>query len=236
MTRLGLTKCLFWMKSRFGPAALASSISLLFPLSEYCQWPVKDFGQVFLHCHALILCITNPGSVWGVGISTNWLHLPLRPGYQLAEVMVFARLPWHRSSTAAICWFPELHFLDKHDLPMGNVTSHLQWIECKWLFQLLWDPQDPAWPLSNVTPLVYNGHNPSSCKKKFPISKESIKNFTFPPKISVFEQNQERNKVLLCCSGFPFGDAEYLITASQGHFCLDSSLSCSGRSWLRNRS
>lgn len=37
-----------------------------------------------------------------------------------------------------------------------------------------------------------------------------------PPKISVFEQNQERNEVLLFCFGFPIGDAEYLITASQG--------------------
>lgn len=130
---------------------------------------MKDFGQVFLHCHASISRITNPASGWGVGISANWLHLPLTPGYQLAEVMAFAMPPWQRSSTTAICWLPESHFLDKHGLPTGNVTSHLWQMECKRPLQLSWDPQEPAGPLSNRKPLFCNGHNPSpsciSCKK-----------------------------------------------------------------------
>lgn len=49
------------------------------------------------------------------------------------------------------------------------------------------------------------------------ISKCCTRNSTLPPKLPVFEQNQERNEVLLLCFGFPIGHAEYLITASQRH-------------------
>lgn len=104
-------------------------------------------------------CIANPSSGRGVGISANWLHLLLTPGYQLAEVVAFAMPPWQRSSTTAICWLPGPHFLNKHGLPMGNVTSHLWRMERKRPLQLLWDPWEPAGPLSSVKPLFYNGQN-----------------------------------------------------------------------------
>lgn len=180
---------------------------------------MKDFGQVLLHCHASISCIANPASGWGVGISANWLHLPLTPGSQLAEVMAFAMPPWQRSSTAAICWLPESHFLDKHGSPMEmwllicdgwkgpssfrgilrNLLGHYQ----------MWN----HYFIMDIILLLPASH----VRRMYSISKESIRNSTLPPKISVFEQNQKRNEVLLFCFGFPIGDAEYLITASQGH-------------------
>lgn len=52
---------------------------------------------------------------------------------------------------------------------MGNVTSHLWWMECKRPLQHFWDPQEAAVPLSNVKLLFCNGHNPPpssiSCQK-----------------------------------------------------------------------
>lgn len=57
----------------------------------------------------------------------------------------------------------------------------------------------------------------SHVRRTYSTSKESVRNSTWPPKISVFEQNQKINEVLLFCFGFPTGDAECLIPASQGH-------------------
>ena len=54
----------------------------------------------------------------------------------------------------------------------------------------------------------------SHVRRTYSVSKESIRNSTLPPKISVFEQNQKRNEVLPFYFGFAIGDAEYLITAS----------------------
>lgn len=102
--------------------------------------------------------------------------------------MAFAMQPWQRSSTTAICWLPESHFLDKHGLPTGNVTSHLWWMECKRPLWLSWNPEEPA------EPLFYNGHKlPPSCVSCKNIPHFQTMSSTSPPHISVFKQNQKRS-------------------------------------------
>lgn len=57
----------------------------------------------------------------------------------------------------------------------------------------------------------------SYVRRTYSTPTESIRNSTLPQKDSVFEQSQKRNVALLFCFGFPLGDAECLITVSQGH-------------------